>query len=496
VRRLKTILSASGINTGIRRFIRENIFRCTLVITFCIPDLLTGNNPCFSQSAPGMDSVSSPASLKYKHPGFFVRIAIGKNYRYEWQQPVTMPLFDISKEQGGLTITKTGGGHQTKGLRMVSADSIEWALRSVDKSVSKFIPKWLKHTFIERCAQDMISASHPYACLSTAELAKAAGIITPEPKLVYLPNDTSLGRYRKDFADDLYFFEKRHPLFPNSKPENMEDLLENLQKDSRNIVLQRAMLKARLLDMITGDWDRHQGQWRWGKYDSTGATWYYPVPGDRDQALFRGKGILIKMICFVALPFLKGFKPDISGLYQLNKTARNVDRTFLNELSGSDWIQLIGEIDHQLSDSVIAIAMNRFPAEISQKSKEKIGRTLRNRRNGLPVAGMKYYTWLAKTVYVLGSEKAESFEIKNVGRDLQVTVYTTLPGNNDFKIYERTFIKKETKRIYLVSVSEDDKLILPSQKTNIKVLKILPGNDHKYNLRRKMLARLKAKGQA
>jgi hypothetical protein len=490
------ILKTSGIDADIRKFICESISRYFICIMLCIAHLLTGKIQCFSQSAQGMDSVRLPASNKYKHPGFFVRLAIGNNYRHDWEQPVIMPLFDISKEQGGLTIIKTGGGHQTKGLRMVSADSTEWSLRSVDKSVSKFIPKLLKHSFFERCAQDMIAASHPYSCLATAGLAKATGIITPDPKLVYLPNDTSLGVYRKDFADEIYFFEQHHPLLPDTKPESMEDLLENLQKDSRNIVLQRALLKARLLDMITGDWDRHQGQWRWGKYDSSGVTWYYPVPGDRDQSMFRAKGMLVKMISFVAFPFLKGFKPNMSGLYQLNKTARNVDRAFLNELSASDWGQLIDEINRQLTDSVIAIAINRFPPEISQISKERIGKTLRYRRDGLLPAGMKYYTRLAKCVYVFGSEKAESFEIKNIDQGVEVTVYTGTPGENNFKIYHRIFRRKETRRIYLVSVRQDDKLILPLEKTNIRVRKIMPVNDHKYNLYRKMLKRLRAKGQA
>jgi len=486
----------SGIIADSRMFIPANLLRCIIFITLYIAQLLSGNNPCFSQSAHELDSVSAPASLKYKHPGFFVRIAIGKNYRNEWELPVKMPLFDLSREQGGLTITKTGGGHQTKGLRMVSADSTEWSLRSVDKSVTKMVPKFLKHSFIERCAQDLISASHPYACLATAELAKAAGIITPEPKLVYLPNDTSLGLYRKDFADDIYFFEEHHPLLPNTKPENMDDLLENLQRDSRKIVLQKAMLKARLFDMITGDWDRHQGQWRWGKYDSLGATWYYPVPGDRDQAFFRAKGVLIKLLSLVNYPFLKGFKPVISDLYHLNKTAINVDRTFLNELSASDWGQAIDEIQHQLTDSVISSAMTRFPREISANSKDKTARILRNRIDGLDASAINYYKRLAKRVYIFGSEQIEFFEIKNVGKDLQVTVYADTPEKKDFKIYERRFTRKETKRIYLVSVRGDDKLVLPSQKSNIKITVIKPGSDRKYELRRKMLERLKSKGQA
>jgi len=469
---------------------------CLAIPAFLIIALLSGIRPCYSQIKPGDDSVTCIASSKYKHPGIFLRIAFGNNYRKEWGQTVIAPLFDITKEQGGLTITKEGGGHQTKGLKMISADSTEWALRSIDKSVEKFIPKLFKHSFIERTAQYMISASHPYACLSVSELAKAAGVMTPDPKLVYLPNDTSLGTYRKKFADDLYFFEQRHPLLPHTRPENMEDLLERLQKDNREIILQREMLKARLLDMITGDWDRHQGQWRWGKYDSLGITWYYPIPTDRDQAFFRGKGMMIKLVSLFAIPFLKGFKKNINELYQLNKTARNLDRTFLNELTYSDWEKIAIELNNNLTDSVIMAAINKLPKEIPQYRKERIGNILRNRRDGLRGAGIKYYKRLSKKVYVFGSEKVEYFEIKNINNDLQVTVYNSPTKCDSCKIYQRTFNRKQTRLIYLVSIRGDDKLILPTGKTNIRIRRILPVHDGKYDLRRKMLERLRAKGQA
>lgn len=475
---------------------KKKIPDCVAIPALLIIFLLSEIRPCRSQIKPGDDSVTSFASSKYKHPGFFLRIAIGNNYRKEWGLSVRAPLFDVSKEQGGLTITKEGGGHQTKGLKMISADSTEWALRSVDKSVEKFMPKLLKHSFIERTAQDFISASYPYACLTVSELARAAGVMTTSPKLVYVPNDTSLGSYREKFADNLYFFEQRHPLLPHTRPEKMEDLLELLQKDNREIILQREMLKARLLDMITGDWDRHQGQWRWGKYDSLGITWFYPIPTDRDQSFFRGKGILIKCMSLVAFPFLKGFKKNIKGLYQLNKTARHVDKTFLNELTISDWEKIANELNNKLTDSVITTAINKLPKEIPQYRKEKIASTLRNRRDGLADASRKYYKRLSKKVYVFGSEKVEYFEIKNIGNDLQVSVYNSPSKCDSCKIYQRTFKKKETRQIYLVSISGDDRLEMPSGKNSIRIHKVLPVKDGKYNLRKKMLDRLKAKGQA
>ncbi|HEY0354707.1 MAG TPA: metallophosphoesterase, partial [Flavisolibacter sp.] len=65
---------------------------------------------------------------------------VGKNYRKEWTQPIRVEVLDLSKELGGLTPTKQGGGKQTKSLRVVDASGKEWALRSVEKDPTAAIP--------------------------------------------------------------------------------------------------------------------------------------------------------------------------------------------------------------------------------------------------------------------------------------------------------------------------------------------------------------------
>ena len=42
----------------------------------------------------------------------------GKNYRQEWIIPVTVPVFDLENEKGGLKVLKRGGGDQTASLRL------------------------------------------------------------------------------------------------------------------------------------------------------------------------------------------------------------------------------------------------------------------------------------------------------------------------------------------------------------------------------------------
>jgi hypothetical protein len=44
-----------------------------------------------------------------------------------------------------------------------------------------------------------------------------------------------------------------------------------------------SILKARLFDMLIGDWDRHYDQWRWGEYKVGDKVIYKPVPRDRSS---------------------------------------------------------------------------------------------------------------------------------------------------------------------------------------------------------------------
>ena len=60
-------------------------------------------------AAQSRESVIISASNKYEDPSIFRQILIGKNYRETWALPVSMPVFYISKEKGGLKIKELGG---------------------------------------------------------------------------------------------------------------------------------------------------------------------------------------------------------------------------------------------------------------------------------------------------------------------------------------------------------------------------------------------------
>ena len=275
---------------------------------------------------PLQDSIVMRITDRYTKAGKFQRKMLGENYREIWNTPIKIPVFDIGKEKGGLKILKRGGGMQTLSVRMQAKDGKQYVLRSVDKKPSNALPGDFKNTFVEKPVQDAISASNPFGALTVPPMADALGIMHTNPKLVYVPDDPRLGVYRQDLAGKVFLFEERPAgnwedaaFFGHSKKiVSTSKTLKKTTEKSSHQVDQKAVLKARLLDMLLNDWDRHEDQWRWATFKENGKTLYRPIPRDRDQVYFVNQGIGMWLATRKwALRKFQGFGdtiPDINGL--------------------------------------------------------------------------------------------------------------------------------------------------------------------------------------
>lgn len=374
-----------------------------------------------------------------------------------------MKVFDIKTEKGGLIINKLGGGFQTKSLRMKDKNGVEWVLRTVDKDVSGILPGFLRNTFIHRTFQDLISSAYPYAPLTVTDMAKAADVITPEPELFYVPDDPALEPHRAIFANTVCYLERREPTPDYSNAFDTEEMLEEIAKP--NIFLdQHAVLRARLLDMLLADWDRHSDQWRWGKKDSAGITTIYPMAVDRDQVYFRNTGFLVKIMSISATPHMRGFSEDTDHLRELNYKAHSFDRFFTNSLDAAEWEKHIKIFHHQMTDDVIRKAIQKLPPEIYNISGEKLIATLKKRREDLVDDAMRYYRFIATDVYIQLKDEPETIELNESSN----MVVLTVKENNGNITYTRTLNPKETKVIHLFHTRENDLLKINSSKIKIK----------------------------
>lgn len=409
-------------------------------------------------------TVRTQASLRYeKGRG----VMLGTNYRDVWKQPVEVPVFDLTKAQGGLHILQKGGGMQTLSLRLADSVGNEYTLRSVEKFPEKAVPEMLRGTIAQDIVQDQISAAHPYGALVIAPMAKAAGIYYTQPELVYIPDDVQLGNYRKEFANTLALFEERpdgnasdKTHFGNAKKIISTDkLLEKLQEDNDNVVDQEFVVRSRLFDLMIGDWDRHDDQWRWASFKEKKTTTYKPIPRDRDQAFFVSDGLLTKFWSRRwALPKFEGFNEEVKWTPGFMFNARYFDRSFLFQLEAKVWQEQAQHIQQQVSDAIIEEAIKQWPDSIFRLHGDAIIQKLKKRRDKLTTYAAEHYAFLAKEVDIPGSDKREFFNIEHQSNgDVVLSVWKiNKKGEKSDQLYKRTFHPSETKELRLFGRGGDD----------------------------------------
>jgi len=405
-----------------------------------------------SATAPGGNFVTTRARQTW----------MGTNYRTEWNTPITVPVLNLSKEYGGLTPVKKGGGKQTKSLRLEGANGRDYVIRSITKYITeKTLPGNLQSEAAADLVADGVSASYPYAALSMAVLSEAAGVPHGNPRLAYVGDDPKLGEYREEFRNMLVLFEER---FPDSvkKGYDTDEVVAKLKDDNDNTVDQLAMLRVRILDMFVMDLDRHEDQWNWGAWDNGKGKTFYPIAKDRDQAFYINDGILPGFIKGRALvPQLEGFKPQARSIARFNFAARNLDRFFLTGLSKEDWQREAESFVAKMTDAVIDRAIAVQPREIRDISGPTIASTLRERRNFIVADVMEYYNFLAETVSITASDKTEQFNlVRSDDGSMLVEVYKiTKEGNLSTKMYERKFDPLVTNEVRIYGFGGDDKFV-------------------------------------
>jgi hypothetical protein len=433
---------------------------------------------------PIFDSVTYLAANADLKGNGFKNFFVGKNYRKEWTQPIRIQVLDMSKERGGLTPIKQGGGKQTRSLRVVDSFGKEWSLRSVEKDPTAAIPPDLRQTFVKDVVMDGISASYPYGVLSMETFSKAAGVPYMRNKLVYLPDDPRLDRFRADFKNMMALMEEREP--PGvEKTDNTDEVVLKMAKDNDDRIDQRAVLKARLLDNFVMDLDRHEGQWEWATRDTGKGKIYYPIPKDRDQVFYTNQGFIPR---FVRKPWfapeLQGFRAKALNIKTFNKAARNFDRSFLNQLTETEWRNHIDSFLTTMTDDVIETALSKQPPEIHQYSMQKIVNTLKERRKYFADEMLEYYRFISKIVTVVGSNQRELFTItKKPDGSINVLVQKIARDSSiSSTIYERLLDPEVTKELRVYGLNDDDRFIIDGGPSPIKIRVIGgSGNDEFIN---------------
>ncbi|WP_162053749.1 hypothetical protein [Pontibacter pamirensis] len=423
------------------------------------------------QEPATVDSVTVQAGRHYKR-SFLYKALWGERHRKAWSMPVTVPVLQVDTVKGGFKIEKIGGGKQSINVTMVGGDGMTYSLRTVDKRPEINLPFPLSKTFIADLVLDQTSALHPYAALVVAPLASAAGVVQATPVLVYVrPKEEKLGEHNELLSDRLYMLEekyndKRALIGELDEAQNIVGtgkMLKQRYSDSNHTIDELAFAKARLLDLLIGDRDRHEDQWEWAVYKEGPKHIYRTIPKDRDNAFYRIDNGLLTWLMSRKWAFRKyaSFSGKYKDVKALTIKSKDIDARAMPQVTAQQFDSLARELQRSLTDEVIEQAVRRLPEAVYRLEGESLAVKLKNRRDKLDKAAREFYQVLAKEVLVIGTDEAEQFEVVRLNdEETEVTVRRKSDGT---VTYHRVFHRAETKRVELHGLGGSDEFNVEGQ---------------------------------
>ena len=376
--------------------------------------------------------------------GPLYRFLFGSQWRAAWTVPLDAPVLDLDQFDGGLKPERRGGGLQTINVHFKSGNGRTWVFRSMDKDPTRVLDPETRNSVIGDVFQDLTSTAHPGSALIVDPLLEAAGVLHARPQLVVLPRDPRLSPFG-ELGGMLGFMEERieHRIPGTDKQQETEELFERLDQRGDEQVDARAYLRARLVDILVGDWDRHVDQWRWVRFHDSGEPVWRPVPRDRDQAFSRFDPI-IPAVGEYYTKQLASFHGKYPAIEKLTFSGRFTDRRFLTSLSRRDWEEVTADVQSKITDAVISEAVHRLPEAMYRQAGAELERDLRARRDHLPDASREFYELLADQVDVRQPGDAGPIEVKRVAEGVDVKM-----RRGEETIFDRTFSPRETSELRL-----------------------------------------------
>ena len=471
-------------------------------------DILPANEKKTFTTFPKSTITSKKASIynddEVNKSGFY-RFLWGERYRKYFGTKVNAPTVNLDTLFGGLTPVRKGGGHQSKSLRLRDKKGREYVMRALRKNAvqylqavafkDQYIEGQFDNTTTEDLLMDVFTGSHPYAPFTIGKLSDAVGVYHTNPVLYYIPKQNSLGHFNSDFGDELYMIEERAASGHGDKASfgfadkviSTDDLLLKLNKNENHVLDEEAYIKARLFDMLIGDWDRHEDQWRWAVFKKGKQTIYRPIPRDRDQAFsIMGDGALLGFATN-NVPTLRGmraYSEDLKDPEWFNLSPHALDMSLITKSNKSIWDKQVKIITTNLTDAVIDDAFSIFPDEVKDETITEIKRKLQGRRGNLQKISDMYYEYMNKYQVIKGTDKDDWFDIERLTNgETKVTGYRIKKGEKSTIFHQRTYNSNETKEIWIYGLDDDDTFVVKGEDKDLIKVRIIGGqNNDTYNI--------------
>ena len=437
--------------------------------------------------------------------GGLYRFFWGERYRKYFGTKVIAPTVNLDTLFGGLKPVRKGGGNQSKSLRLRDKKGSEFVMRALRKNAvqylqavafkDQYLEGQFNETYTEGLLLDAFTGSHPYAPFTIGTLSDAVGIYHTNPVLYYIPKQNALGHFNSEFGDELYMIEERAASGHGDKASfgfsnkviSTDDLLKNLSKNEKHKLDEAAYIKARLFDMLIGDWDRHEDQWRWATFKENGITIYRPIPRDRDQAFsIMGDGALLNYAtkAIPALRLMQAYEEELKSPKWFNLEPYPLDMALINQSDKNIWDAQVKLITSNITDKIIDDAFEYFPKEVTDETIKIIKKKLQGRRKNLQKISDTYFQHINKFQVIKGTDKDDWFNIERLPNGkTKVTAYRIKKGEKSTIFHQREYNHSQTKEIWIYGLDDDDMFVVKGSGENLIKLRIIGGqNNDSYHI--------------
>ncbi len=402
----------------------------------------------------------------------------GERYRKYYNTKINAPTVNLDTLFGGLKPIRKGGGNQSKSLRLEDKYGAQYVMRALRKQALQYLQavlfkdQYIEGQFDDTVAEslllDIFTGSHPYAPFVIGDLSDAVGIFHTNPRLYYVPKQNALASFNEEFGDELYMIEEhaseghgdRASFGFQDKLLSTPDMLEKLHQDEDIILDEASYIRARLFDMLIGDWDRHQDQWRWIQFNEDEKKIMRPMPRDRDQAFSIMSdgfllGVAIKLVSFSRL--LRKYSDDLVDVKGVNMEPYPLDMELIVQSDKAIWDQQVKIIQKGITDQIIDDAFLNMPEEVRDETVEEIKQKLKARRGNLQKISGRYFNFLNKLSVIKGTNKDDWFDIERLPNGMtKITAFRIQKGEKGEIFHERMYSHEQTKEIWIYGLDDED----------------------------------------
>ncbi len=424
----------------------------------------------------------------------------GKHYKGYYKQEIALRTASLDTLYGGLKPIGLDNEGTTNSLLLKDKNGKEFVMSPLEKNASSFfkslayknekLKNQAENALSEDFLRDYFTTIHPFTPLVIPVLSKAISISSSQPKLYYIPNQNSLGNYNDNFGGHLYFISEKvnssqKNLAVFDKPSSIidtDEMLHQIRTDKNHVVDKENYIRARLFDMLIGDWDRQEKNWRWGVHREKEKTVYRPIPLNRDQAFAKYDGAFLWLLKSIpAMGQMHSYSYNHKNSKEFNKQAYALDLALLSDINQKAWEKQAKYIQEHLTNDVINNAFLQLPYELQDETTTKLKLNLRNRLKKLNQTAQHYQKLLDKKTLVVGTMQNDVFVINRLsGGRTSVVVYNGKKTPENI-VFEKTFTKKQTKEIWLFGLEGKDEFSMEGKEfSNIKIRLIGGLNQDSY----------------